>query len=85
MARLFASARAWLSSLHPETRETLRFGRQVAQYCAAVYVIDQHVVHLSVASTTVAVHNERRRLLRTGAFVARHSTQQRISPTLYLL
>lgn len=48
MARVFSAAREWFANLSPDTCETLRYGRQLLQYVAAVYVVDQHVVHLSL-------------------------------------
>ena len=45
---MFARARAWHASLDPDARELLRFGRQLAQFLAGVYLFDGHVAHLSI-------------------------------------
>ena len=50
MARFFHAAREWFSAIHPDNLETMRVGRQMLQYMAAVYVVDQHVLHLSMVS-----------------------------------
>jgi hypothetical protein len=53
-ARLWARLRGWAGTAAAEIgavdAETLRYGRQVLQFVAGVYVFDQHVAHLSVVS-----------------------------------
>lgn len=46
--RFFRGAREWASRVRTEHAEDLRYTRQLLQFVGMVWVVDQHVIHLSM-------------------------------------